>query len=214
MPIPTPAQNSSPMVGKSLKGLENIQSKVHTFYLCLHTLSTGSVYKYTLKYIYRSTYVWFRIKWGYQNIIWCLYTSGICMGKGKKDEVFISLVASFKFICKNKELKWQPCARMACAVCCALVFSRLKWSCSSGVYNLRWTCIGPFKQFCMDSKLLVYRNQALKACFIYGAGINNTFCLNPEALPHVSWVTFIVFFLSLLWKWEVSTFQALRILFF
>lgn len=36
------------MVGKSLKGLENIQSKVQTFYLCLHTLSTRSVYKYNI----------------------------------------------------------------------------------------------------------------------------------------------------------------------
>ncbi len=36
-----------------------------------------------------------------------LYPSGICVGKGIKDEVFVSLVASFKFICKNKELKRQ-----------------------------------------------------------------------------------------------------------
>lgn len=44
------------------------------------------------------------------------------MGKGNKDEVFVSLVASFKFICKNKELKRQH-TMCTCCLCSALCVS-------------------------------------------------------------------------------------------
>lgn len=44
------------------------------------------------------------------------------MGKGNKDEVFVSLVASFKFICKTKELKRQH-TMCTCCLCSALCVS-------------------------------------------------------------------------------------------
>lgn len=44
------------------------------------------------------------------------------MGKGNKDEVFVSLVASFKFKCKNKELKRQH-TMCTCGLCSALCVS-------------------------------------------------------------------------------------------
>lgn len=86
-PIPTPAQNSTPMVEKSLKGLKNIHSKVQ-LYISAYICFLKAVYKYILNDIYHSTCMWFPIKWGYQNIIKYLYLSGICVGKGNKDEVF------------------------------------------------------------------------------------------------------------------------------